>query len=373
MELPLRKAFRSRRNYWAALFSEIGRPVLRSWSKGLAKGPCSRPRDWRKALLIGASHIGDILYLTGSIKALARGLPECRLHIVSCVPASEAVECNCEIEKVHRFELPRTRRSAEFEILKAEGFDAAICYDSGMYFRPLRLAVALGIPNRAGYVHKGFSGWVTHPILIQYPKPYPAYFRDFVAQLSGRPPTWSLRPVVGTCEADKREAAERRRMLGLGANRRIVACFVSTRQPTGVWPRDYFAQLIRLLEARGIDVVLCGAASDRESLEALRRENRIEAPVLAGELGLRALVEFLRGCPAVICPDSGPRHLANAAGVPVFFFRNLRSSRVETGKYCETEHDFAPDAEFVAPERQGPYLQQRKAEQVMAAIDEVIH
>ena len=127
------------------------------------------------------------------------------------------------------------------------------------------------------------------------------------------------------------------------------------------------------LEARGIDVVLCGAASDRDVLEALRQDNRIKAPVLAGELGLRALVEFLRGCRAVICPDSGPRHLANAAGVPVFFFRNLRSSRVESGEYCESEHDFAPDAEFVAPERQGPFLRQRKAEEVMAAIDEVIH
>ncbi len=373
MELPLRRAFRSRHNYWAAVLSEFGRPVLRSWSNALAKGPCSKPCAWRKALLVGANHIGDILYLTGSIKALARGLPECRLHVVSSAPAFEVVECNSEIERVHRFDLPSSRRSPEFEILKGERYDAAICYDSGMYFRPLKMAVALGIPNRIGYVHKGFSGWVTHPIRIQYPKPYAAYFRDLVAQLIGRAPSWSLRPVVVASEADQREAAECRRALGFGANSRIVPCFVSTRQPTGIWPRGYYAKLMRMLEARGIDVVLCGAASDREVLEALRQDNRIKAPVLAGELGLRALVEFLRGCRAVICPDSGPRHLANAAGVPVFFFRNLRSSRAESGEYCETEHDFAPDAEFVGPERQGPFLRQRKAEEVMAAIDEVIH
>ena len=373
MELLLRRTFRSRRNYWAAFASELGGPVLRSWSNALAEGPCSKPCDWRKALLVGANHIGDILYLTGSIEALAQAFPACRLHIVSSAPASEVVERNPEIERVHRFELPRSRRSAGFEILKAERYDAAICYDSGMYFRPLKLAVALGIPNRVGYVHKGFSGWVTHPIRIQYPKPYAAYFRDLVAQLSGRAASWSLRPVVGASEADQRDAAECRRMLGFGSTSRIVPCFVSTRQPTGVWPTDYYAKLMRMLEARGIDVVLCGAASDRETLEALRSDSRIKAPVIAGELGLRALVEFLRGCRAVICPDSGPRHLANAAGVPVFFFRNLRSSRVESGEYCETEHDFAPDAEFVAPERQGPFLRQKKAEEVMAAIDEVIH
>lgn len=373
MVTPLRQAFRSRRNYGAALLSELGQPVLRSWARTLARGQRSKPCDWRKVLLVGANHIGDILYLTGSIKALAQGLPDCRLHAISPAPACEVIECNCEIEKVHRFELPCSRRSEEFEILKAERYDAAICYDSGMYFRPLKLVVDLGIPNRAGYVHKGFSGWVTHPIRINYPKPYPAYFRDLVAQLSRQRSSWSLRPIVYTSEADRTEAVECRRTLGLGASSRIVSCFVSTRQPTGLWPREYCAQLIRMLENKGIDVVLSGAASDRETLEAMRRDDRLKAPILAGELGLRALVEFLRDCRAVICPDSGPRHLANAAGVPVFFFRNLRSSRVESGKYCETEHDFAPGAEFVAPERQGEFLRQTKAAEVMAAIDKVIH
>jgi ADP-heptose:LPS heptosyltransferase len=372
MEVPRREAFRSRCNYFAAWLSEVGQPILRIWANSLARGPRTPPGDWEKVLLVGANHIGDILYLTGSIGALSEAFPESRLHIILPAPACEVVECHGEFAKIHRFDPPR-RHTPEFEILKAENYDAAICYDSGMYYRPLKLAVDLGIPNRVGYVHKGLSGWVTRAIRIDFPKPFPAYFRDLVAQLTGKEPKWPLRPVVFSTGADRSEALELRQSLRIRPDGRLVACFTSTRQPTGVWPANYFGRLVQLLEADGIDVVLCGETRERESLERLRRQNRLRAPVIAGVLGLRALAEFLRECGAVICPDSGPRHLANAAGVPVFFFRNLRSSKIESGKYCETEYDLAPDLELLPPGGQARHLRQTRPEDVYSIVRKALN
>ena len=54
----------------------------------------------------------------------------------------------------------------------------------------------------------------------------------------------------------------------------------------------------------------------------------------------------------MLTSDSGPRHIANAAGVPVFFIRNLWSNRIESGPYIDTETDLAPLDEHVPPERQ---------------------
>ena len=50
--------------------------------------------------------------------------------------------------------------------------------------------------------------------------------------------------------------------------------------------------------------------------------------------------------------DSGPRHLANAAGIPVFFVPNLAVGKIETGAYLDTETDLAPDFEWVPPSGQ---------------------
>jgi hypothetical protein len=53
----------------------------------------------------------------------------------------------------------------------------------------------------------------------------------------------------------------------------------------------------------------------------------------------------------LIALDSGPRHLGNAAGIPVLFARNLSHSKIEAGQYCSTEIDLAPDVEYLSDEQ----------------------
>ena len=59
----------------------------------------------------------------------------------------------------------------------------------------------------------------------------------------------------------------------------------------------------------------------------------------------------MKRCSLVFCPDSGPRHIANAVGTPVVFVRNLFSDRVETGSYCSNEWDLAAGLDFDAVQR----------------------
>ena len=330
------------------------------------------PRDWRKGLLIGATHIGDVLYNSASLDKLKRGLPNCEWFYLAEEPAAEVLETNPALEGVIKRRRPRSSSGENREtvgLLRRERFDAAICYNSGGYWRDLLLAVRFGIPNRVGYVHNGFSGLVTHPIEIGAPKPYPAYFRGLVAQLVEARPDWPVRPVVVTTPADESAADRVWSDLGLDAGPPVLACFVTSRQRVGNWPRENFAATVRLLTTRrDIHVVLCGAKSDAGVLERLRSDHHLACAVMAGRLSLTEVVAFLRRCRAVLTTDSGPRHLANAAGVPVFFVRNLWYSKHSAGVYCETEHDFAPDAEFVPPERQEALLRLVTPEQVAERI-----
>jgi heptosyltransferase-2 len=241
--------------------------------------------------------------------------------------------------------------------LKQEQYDVAICYDSGSYTHPLLTTTLLGIPNRVGYVHKGWSGLVTHPIGINYAQPFPAYFRDLVAQLTGQEASWDLRPKVTLTEQDQREAEALWSELKLSDDRPVLACFVTTRQPTGVWPLEKFRETLELLHVSSpLQIVLCGAPQDKEILKSLESSLSFPVCINAGQLGLRALIAFLSKCHAVLSTDSGPRHLANAAGVPTVFVRNPWFSRKEAGVYCpESEYDMAPELEFVSPENQNDY------------------
>ncbi len=343
------------------------------YGRRLSRQPPSAPNTWRKGLLLGESHIGDVLYNTASLSALKTGVPHCDWYYLAERPACEVLENNPNLAGVLPFRRPRGKKDGElFRHLRAERFDAAICYNSGQYWRDLLLAATLGIPNRVGYTHKGFSGLVTYPISINYPQPYPAYFRSLVVQLTGNDILQNLRPSVFPTAGDEKSASDLWHNLQLSSNTPTLACFMTTRQPTGIWPDSYYGEALSTLRRENVQIVLCGAAEDHDKLAYLREQYHLSCPIVAGRLGLRALVVFLKCCNAVLSTDSGPRHLANAAGVPVAFFRNLRSSRIETGVYCETEKDLCPDNDCVPPEQQDTHLRAIKPEYVAGVLSKII-
>ena len=348
------EAFRSRASLAAARITESLSPILRGASY-LWSGPATPAPTWKSGLLIGANHIGDILYRTSSLLHLAEGFPNCTWDIVAPEPAAQVLEGNPAIRKIHRMEIPACG-SEDFITLEREKYDVAICYDSGSYSRPLLTATLMGIPNRVGYIHKGWSGLVTHPVSINYPQPFPAYFRNLVADLTRQETNWDLRPKVTLTERDHWKAEALWSELRLAYDRPVLACFVTTRQPTGVWPLEKFRETLQLLHGSShVQIVLCGAPQDTEKLKLLQSSLSFPVSINAGQLELRALVAFLAKCRVVLSTDSGPRHLANAAGVPVVYIRNLRSSKIETGSYLESEYDMAPDLEFISPENQIDY------------------
>lgn len=56
-------AFRNPWLYLPALGTEAMAPLLRAWAR-IRTGPPTPPERWRKGILIGESHIGDVLYNT---------------------------------------------------------------------------------------------------------------------------------------------------------------------------------------------------------------------------------------------------------------------------------------------------------------------
>lgn len=354
-----RDSFGKGHNYYLALASEFAAPALRLAARMRAGAPTPRA-FWRKGLIIGHSHIGDVLYRTPSLPFLRIALPKCEWHYLTAPVAAAVLQGNPNIDRV----LPLLAgddswnlRPGGFELLRSERYDVALCTNSLRHHPDLLLSTALAIPNRVAYSHKGLSGLITHPVAIEYPSPFPMYFRAMVASLGEAAGDWPAVPQVHIDEADARLAEECWSRLD-AAGRPVIACCPTTRQPDGGWPRRLFMQSLQLAYADTECVVaLCGSASDEPILRSLADESTLNCRVLAGSLPLRAFASFLGRCQLVFAQDSAPRHLGNAVRVPVAFFRNLAASRVESGTYCEGERDLAPlNVEVAGPaEREATY------------------
>ncbi|MFA7345872.1 MAG: glycosyltransferase family 9 protein [Terrimicrobiaceae bacterium] len=374
MTWPLLSTFNRKRNAIAACLSELAAPILRRKLIGIV--PPTHPLSWRKGLLVGANHIGDVLYRSSSLAQLKLGLPHCEWHFLAPEPACQLLVRNPAISKTYPFDIPASKKSDEYDALALENYDVLLCYNSGGYLPFLKLAVDLKIPNRAAYVHKGFSALTTHPVSIRYPQPFPAYFRDLVSEFTGTTNSASLCPVVYPSTQDEEEANALMSTLDITGRQDLLACFVTTRQPSGIWPSERYAQAVKILENRHPKLVtlLMGASSDEPLLKKLKQLYSLRAQVVAGKLGLMALVCFLKRCNAVLTTDSGPRHLANTAGTKPVFFRNLWFDPVEAGRYVETEVDIAPaNIGLLAPEKQKLYFEQITPQDAADAVSKIIN
>ena len=161
-------------------------------------------------------------------------------------------------------------------------------------------------------------------------------------------PTWALKPQVYPDEANVAAASAAWDEIGLGP-KPVVACSLTTRQASGNWPISHLiAALEQARQQVDFEVVLTGAPSDANELANAAKQLSFPVQGLAGGLNLRAFAAFLGRCRALLTLDSGPRHIGNAAGIPVLFARNLSHSMVEAGKYCETEIDLAPPVEYLS-------------------------
>lgn len=312
-------------------------------------GGAADPSEWRNGLILSHTHIGDVLYRTCSLDALARGLPRCRWSYLVTPQGADLLLGNDSLHATLPLLDERSGRLSQPGIreLSRLGFDTVLCTNTFEIGSDLFLALRLRIPNRSAFTFKGWRGLVTHPAAASFPSPYPSYFQQMVAALVGRAPDWQLRPVVRWSEADRSLASRALRELGIEG--RFLICAPATRQ-RGAAPPEVFVRILRALqEASTIPVLLIGAPGERALLQSIAGGMKGRAHVLTADLNLRALTFVFSQAAVAFTQDSGPRHLANAAGTPVVFLRNLVVPRVETGVYCVGETDLSPDDELVAP------------------------
>ncbi len=109
----------------------------------------------------------------------------------------------------------------------------------------------------------------------------------------------------------------------------------SARWTTKLWSDSSFVQLARTaVGSTGMYAVLVGGASDRPRLEHMREGIKDKAVNMAGATGLAELAALSKGARFAVTVDSGPMHVAAAAGARVIALFGP-TSPARTGPYGE--------------------------------------
>jgi ADP-heptose:LPS heptosyltransferase len=329
--------------FWLAQIAELGGPVFAGLRKLLLNAP-SPPAQWRKVLIAngGSTHIGDVLYRTPSLGPLKAHFPHWEIVYAGEPSTHELLRYEPAISSV--LDLSRCGFGDKTSIVKKHNFDAILCTQTRKGASDLLVGTLSGIPNSAGYPAKGLGSLITHPVPFNFPKPFAAYFKDMVQTLIGHEGDWALDPVLHIGADDRKLAEAEWYRLGLNRSTRpVIGFFPFTRQTRGQWLKGFAAELATRLTELDLTLVLGGAPTDESAASDLV-ESLASRPPLRMRIpqNLRAVAAFIQKCNAVVCADSGPRHLAAAVGTPRFFPSNPAPNvhPVETGPYLHADFDF---------------------------------
>jgi heptosyltransferase I len=103
------------------------------------------------------------------------------------------------------------------------------------------------------------------------------------------------------------------------------------------WPVERFSRVAQYLRERlQANVLLTGGNSPLEQEYARIISERAGAADLVGKTSLKQLYALIAAADLVICPDSGPAHMATAAGTPVIGLY-ATSNPARTGPYLSLE------------------------------------
>ena len=301
--------------------------------------PRRRPRRAARICVGRIGAIGDLVCATPAIFAIRSSYPEAHLTLLT-TPGKYRRSRHAEdllggvswIDEIILYDLDEIRtireRLAFGRKLRGHKFDLwfDLTLDRAKLTRMIRdmlLARSLGVRWAFGWrlEHVGFAAKAEAEV-----KEFP----DEVERLAG---------VLRSCgiegdatifpplqDGPHHDDSTRRLVADLDADARpLVAIAPGARRSCNLWPASRFAAVCENLVASGAAVCLIGGGGDYSMCEQIRSESR--AANLAGKLSLSALHALLRRCDLLICVDSGPQHLAAAAGtrcVALFSQRNQR-------------------------------------------------
>ncbi len=307
------------------------RSLGRVLAAAIAPGP-QPGRAARRVLLIRPDHLGDLLFLGPALRWLRQQAPEMELTLVigpwgrPALPALAGAYDHLVELPFPAFErgaragwgerwslLPRQAR-----VLRRKRFDAVLVFRPDHWWGAM-LAAWAGIPSRIGYATPETTPWLTETLPLPH-EHAAASNLHLAGQLLGRPaPLDPLgAPLHFAIDPDDRRQA--RSILNVERStldvQRLIVLHPGAGAAVKLWEAEKWGAVARQLHQEGYAVVITGGPDEQTLAAAVTTASGDAAANLAGRTSFGVLAALLAEARLVLGPDSGPLHLAVAAGAP---------------------------------------------------------
>jgi ADP-heptose:LPS heptosyltransferase len=292
----------------------------------------------RSIVVVRSDGIGDLVLMSPFLRELRRSNPSAWITLVVDAKFGNLVELCPHVNEVLGFDLNYRGRTIvpalvlrawrlSRRLLRARRFDLALVprWDVDLYHSAY-LAYFSGASSRVAYsenVHPGkqlsnrdFDNLLTRAIDDRTCKHELERNLDFLREEGGKVEDDRLE--VWLSEEDRETARRALSSRGVAANELMIGIGLSAGHTKRLWPLERFVELGNLLkrefEAR---FIITGGSEDRVRGLTFQEELGNAAINLAGDFTLRQTAALLERTQLVITNDSGPMHLAAAAGAAV--------------------------------------------------------
>ena len=285
----------------------------------------------KKILIINPFGIGDVLFSTVLIDVIKDNIPGAGLYYISNKRTYEVLKASPELKGVFMFEkddYKRLWKDSKIQCLKSfflflkqikrEKFDLAI--DLSMGHQYSFFLMLLGVPQRVGFNYKGRGRFLTKKLEFDgfNTKPIAEYHLD-LARVLGLEVKNPLTKIW--IEAEDKEYIDKflssirpKKDIIIGIAPGGGVSFGKKKINFKRWDPENFAELAdKLIEGLACEVIFVWGP-DEEALIKKIISLMKNKPKIAPPTTIRQAAALMKRCDCVICNDSGPLHVAVAAG-----------------------------------------------------------
>lgn len=268
-------------------------------------------------LVVQTAFLGDAVLTTPLLSSLYNHFPTCKISVL-CTPEIKPIFTgNQEIGEI----LVMDKRGKESGIFSLWNWAQRLRgrYDIVLLphrsFRSAFLVWLAGIPKRIGFENSGGKIFLTDVVPFQWEmhdsnrnlrllEALGIQAEEPVLKLPARESPFDFKQFC-----DSHHIPEGKMLIGMNPG---------SMWKTKRWLPEYFAQVADTLQKeRNCQVILFGSDQDKTAVRSVCSFMKSPVINLCGKTDLKTLTSLISRCSLFITNDSGPMHLASAAGVPL--------------------------------------------------------
>lgn len=328
----------------ATWLPKCGRAIEMSDNTG---SDTSSSPDSLNLLIVKLSSVGDVIHTLPCLQALRTHFPHAQIDWLAEDVSANLLQGHPQIDRL--FEIPKKQiRTSPFtsffssikplvKTLRSRRYDLVIDFQgltkSGI------AAWLSGAKRRIGFKGKDSRElnalFMTERVRSTQNRRHVIEKNLSLLAPLGIEPTYE-KPLIHIGPEDEAYIGMFLREHGLPGDVPLIALFPGATWETKQWPEDHFAVLGSLLHRNtGATILILWGPDEQQTGSAIHKSMlKKEVPaLLAPPTTMKQLAAILRHTGMLICPDTGPMHLAAALDIPVVALFGA-SDPVRNGPYC---------------------------------------